>query len=77
MRRRTSLIRGDLSGDADKRGVVVFYRRDHFLFLRIPPLIRRNAVTVAIRAGKQRGVSGSGARVGVIVVAVGKVGAMV
>ena len=68
-----SLIRRD----ADEFGIVVFDRRDHFLFLRIPPLVRHNAVSVAVGAGEQRGVARSGAGVGVIVVAVGEVGAVV
>ena len=58
-------------------GVVVLDRGDHLLFLRVPPFVRHDAVTVAVSAGEQRGVSGSGAGVGIVVVAVGEVGAVV
>ena len=65
------------SGDADQFRVVVFDRGDHALLLLVPPFVGDDAVAVAVGAGEQRGVSGSGARVGVIVIAVGKVGAVV
>src|SRR5580658_1308016 len=47
------------------------------LFLRIPPLVRHDAVPVAVGAGEQRGVSGGGAGVGIVVVTVGEIRAMV
>ena len=44
---------------------------------RVPPLVGENSVTVAVGSGKQRGVSGSGAKVSIIVVTVSEVGAMI
>ena len=64
-------------GDADEFGSVVLHRSDHALLLRVPPFVGGDAVTVAVRAGEERGMAGSGAGVGIIVIAVGEVGAMV
>src|SRR5580700_8346922 len=47
------------------------------LFLRVPPLVGHDAVPVAVGAGEQRGVSGGGAGVGIVVVTVGEIRTMV
>ncbi len=66
-----------ICGKTDEFGVVVLDRRNHFLFLWIPPFVGGNAVTVSVGAGEQRGVAGSSAGVGVVVVAVSEVSAVV
>ncbi len=45
--------------------------------LRIPPLVGDDAVPVAVGAGEERGVTGSSAGIGVVVIAIGEVGAAV
>ena len=63
--------------DAHQFGRVILDRGDHALFLRVPPLIGQNAVTVGISSGQQGCVSGRRGGVGVIETAVGEVGAVV
>src|SRR5579871_125353 len=64
-------------GSADDFNVFVLDRGDHVLLLRIPPLVSQDAVPVAVGAGEERGMTGSRARIGVVVIAVGKVGAVI
>ena len=63
--------------DADKLCGVVFDRCYPLLLLRIPPFVRNDAVSAGIASGEQGGVSGSGAGVGVIVVAIGEISAAI
>ena len=68
---------GLVSGDTHQFRVVILDRSHHPFLLRVPPLIGDDAVAVAVGAGKQRGVSRSRARVGVVVIAIRKVGAVI
>jgi len=65
------------SRSTDELRFVVLHKRDLALVLEVPILVGDEAVPVAVGAGKQCGVSRPGAGVGVVVAAVGKVGAMV
>src|SRR6185295_7947096 len=63
--------------DSYQPGSVVFHRAHELLFLGIPPLVGHDAVVTGVGAGQQAGVAGPSDRVGVIVIAIGKVGAVV
>ena len=73
MWRRTGLI----SADTNQFCGVIFDRSDHALRLRIPPFIIGDPVAVAVSAGEQRRMSGCGARVGVVIKAIGEICAMI
>ena len=73
MWRRTGLI----SADSNQLGGVIFNRSDHPLCLRIPPFIVGDTVAVAVGAGEQRRMSGCGARVGIVIKAIGEICAMI
>src|SRR5437660_5262729 len=45
-------------------------------FLRVPPCIGHDPMTVGVSAGKQSGMSGRGARVGVVVVTIREISAV-
>src|SRR5271157_5917933 len=62
---------------SDKLCSVVLDRGYALPFLRVPPFVRNNAVPAGIAAGEESGVSGSGAGIGVIVVAVGEISAAI
>src|SRR5437867_3879289 len=66
-----------LAVDSNQFRSIVLDRADHRLLSRVPPLIVENAVAVRISAGRQSGVPGGGAGIGVLVIAVGKIGAAI
>ena len=68
---------GPVLPPADKFCGVVFDRRYALLFLRVPPFVGNDAVSAGVASGEEGGVSGSGAGVGVIVVAVGEISAAI
>ena len=48
-----------------------------FSFCGSPPFIAQDAVTVGVGTGKKRGVPGGGYGVGIVVIAIGEVGAVI
>ena len=56
---------------------IILNRGNHLLFPRVPPIVAQNAVAVGVSAGKQRGMAGGGDGVGIVVIAVGEIGAVV
>src|ERR1700674_969033 len=61
----------------DKFCGVVFDRRYALLFLWVPPFVRHDAVSIGVASGEEGGVSGSGAGVGIVVVAIGEISAAI
>src|SRR5579862_4800233 len=68
---------GSGPGDPDELGGVVFDGSHHLLLLRIPPFVGEDAMPVAVGTGEKRGVAGSGAGIGIVVIAVRKVGTVI
>jgi len=66
-----------VAADAHKFCRAVFDRRHPLLLLRVPPIVRDDAVPAGVAAGEKGGVSGSRAGVGVVVIAVAKIGAVI
>ena len=68
---------GFVAGNSYQLGGIVFNRGHHLFLFLVPPLVGDDAVAVAVSTGEEGGVAGSGARVGVVVIAVGKICAVV
>ena len=52
---------------------VVFDRRHHLLFLRIPPFVGHDAMSAGVASGEKRGMSRSGAGIGIVVIAISEI----
>src|SRR4029077_2075718 len=67
---------GCAAGNTNQSRLVIVGRGDGGLLLRVPPFVGYDAVPVAVCPGQQGCMSGRGAGVGVVVIAVSKVRAM-